>query len=324
MFNHQANAKYAFYYLLSLAALIFLSFSVGMIIFGIIDKSIADALSNNHSYNYDGQLKFAISALFISAPIFYVAMNLINKGLHKGELEKNSGVRRWLSYFILLISSLIILGVFVGIINTFLSGELTSRFLLKAVTVFVIAGGVFSYFLYDIKRENPEKKNLAVRLFFFISLVLVVAVFISSWFFVESPKTARARRLDGIVVNNIYTLENAVNSYFSRNDRLPNSLAELRADSGDFYLNDDNLVDPETKAPIVYEKIGNLDFRFCADFRTDSQDNKNNTGAPMSYPVNDKSHRAGSQCLKGVLFDQEKVKEIQGKKGSIPATEAKH
>lgn len=118
--NNKHNAKYTFYYLLSLAALIFMSISLGMILFGIINKTIPDILRLYGSSNVTGrQMKFALSALFISAPIFYYISSLINRGLRKGELEKDSAIRRWLTYFIILISSLIILGSFVGVINNF-------------------------------------------------------------------------------------------------------------------------------------------------------------------------------------------------------------
>jgi hypothetical protein len=79
--------------------------AVGMIAFSIIDKSIVDVLATSY-YEKDSQLKFAISALLIAAPIFYVISNLINKGLKTGELDRESGIRRWLTYFILLVSSI--------------------------------------------------------------------------------------------------------------------------------------------------------------------------------------------------------------------------
>lgn len=84
------------------------------------------------SYSNDGQLKFAIASLIIATPIFYIISNLINRGLKKGELDKESWIRRWLTYFILLVSSIVLLGVFISVILNFLNGELTSRSILKA------------------------------------------------------------------------------------------------------------------------------------------------------------------------------------------------
>lgn len=299
--NH--NAKYAFYYLLSLVALIFTTVSVAMISYSIIDKTVPDAL-NAYMSNYDGQLKFAISALIIATPIFYFISSLIFKGLRKQELEKDSGVRRWLTYLILLVSSLIILGVFIGMINSLLSGELTSRFVLKAITIFILAAGVFSFYFYDIKREDLVRKDIVVRLFFYISLALVVTAFIAAFFFVESPKTARSRRLDQIVINNISGLESSVNTYYERNKKLPENLDVLKAEKN-VYLDANSLLDPETKEPIVYRKINEKDFELCATFRLDSAEiNTDRMSAAVSYPSypGDKSHSAGYQCLPGSLW----------------------
>ena len=307
--QNKYNAKYAFYYLLSFAALIFIGVSVGMIVYSIIDKTVPDALIN-YITSYDEQLKFAISALIIATPIFYFLSSLILKGLKKGELEKESGIRRWLTYFILLVSSLIILGVLISVINNFLSGELTSRFVLKALTVFLISASVFSFYFYDIKREDMIKKDLVIRLFFFISLVLILAAFVTAFFFVESPKTARARRLDQIVVNNISSLESAVNTYYDRYKKLPENLESLKNESS-IYLDSSNFIDPETKQEIVYQKLDDKNFQFCSTFRTDSFNDNNK---PVSYTVpvsiNANDHKSGYQCIKGNLWSVVKAEPV--------------
>jgi hypothetical protein len=296
--NNKNNAKYAFYYLLSLVALVFTALSVGMVVFSIINKTIADAIIN-YSGSYDSQLKFAISALFIAAPIFYVISRLINQGLRRGELDKDSGIRRWLTYFILLVSFLIILGVFIGVINNFLSGELTTRFILKALTVLIISGAVFSYYLYDVKRDAAAAKDKVVLIFTGVSVVLVLAAFIAAWFFVESPATARARLLDQALVSNIYSLESAVNNFYVKTQALPDNLTAVAA-SG-VYLDSRLLNDPDSQEPIAYHKLGDRTFEFCATFRLDSAMN-GDRNYPVVYPGDNKNHRAGYQCLPGNLY----------------------
>lgn len=303
---NKQNAKYAFYYLLSLVALVFMALGTGMILFSIIDKTVPDAL-NFTSGNFDGPLKFAISALLIATPVYYAIFSLIGRGLRRGEIDKDSGIRRWLTYFHLLVSALIILGVFIGVINTFLSGSLTSQFILKALVVFFIATAVFAFYLYDIRRQDFSRKILADRIFFWLSLLAVVAVFVAAWFFVESPQVARERRLDQILANNIYSLESAVNSYYDRYKKLPDGLEAIAAEK-DIYLPATSLVDPETKTAIIYQKLGEKDFQFCATFRTDSAASQPN--APVSYPRSANNHGAGYQCLKGNLYNVVPVKAL--------------
>jgi len=302
--NNKHNAKYAFYYLLSLVALAFTAISVGMIVFSIINKTIADVL-NNTGGNFDSQLKFAISALFIAAPIFYLITNLIRRGFHRGELDKDSGIRRWLTYFIILVSSLIVLGVFISVINIFLGGELTGRFVLKALTVFVISGAVFAFYFYDIKKDEPAKADKVVNIFFWSSVALVAAAFVAAWFFVESPQVARARLLDQALTNNIYSVESAVNTYYDRYKKLPATLDAVHNDQN-VYIDPAALIDPETKAPIIYNRLSDKDFELCATFRQDSAtDNGTKTAStiyPVAYSGDNKNHHAGYQCLKGNLY----------------------
>jgi len=301
---NKQNAKYAFYYLLSLVALVFTALSVGMIAFSIIDKTVADVL-NNTAGNFDSQLKFAISALLIAAPIFYFITSLIHRGLRKGELDKEAGIRRWLTYFILLVAALVVLGVLIGVINVFLGGELSGRFVLKALAVFIISAAVFTFYFYDIKREEPDQTDKVVKIFFWSSLALVVVAFIASWFFVESPQVARNRLLDQALTNNIYSLESAINSYYDRYHKLPDILDTVKNDQN-IYLDPQTLVDPATKAPIIYNRLTDKDFELCATFRQDSTIDNGPNAAPVTYPsgnLNDnKNHHAGYQCLKGNLI----------------------
>jgi len=299
--NH--SAKFAFYYLLSLTALIFTALSVGMIVFGIIDSTVVDALSYNSYNGVDSQLKFAISALLIAAPIYYFLSHLINRGLRKKELSMDSSLRRWLTYFIILVASVIILGVFINVINNFLSGELTVRFILKALTVLIIAAAVFSFYFYDIKRQESLKKDLVLNLFAWISGLLVLAAFVSAWFFVESPQIARAKRLDQIVSNNIYQLEDAVNNYYAEYKVLPSNLDELKK-AKNVYVDPKSLVDPETKQPIEYRVDGDKQFSFCATYRTASGDEAQRN---MPYGIGNREHSAGYDCVPGQLWIDESV-----------------
>lgn len=300
--NNQ-SPKYSFYYLLSLVALIFTAISAGLILFGIIDESVLDAWSQNNYRNFDAQYKFAISALLIAAPTYYISVYLINKGLKTKELSLDSALRRWLTYLIVFISALIILGVFIGIVNNFLSGALTLPFLLKLLAVLLISGSILGYYFWDIKRNVFVPKTLFERLFAVISIVLLSAIFIAAWFFVDLPKDARAKRLDNNLMNNIYQLESAVNNYYSLYERLPENLEEMQSDPA-VYLDSNVLVDAETGKPIEYLRESENAFLFCADFRRASDSSENRSIVNRG----DKSHKEGYDCVEGQLWPEMKPK----------------
>lgn len=297
MSNH--NPKYSFYYLLSLVALIFTAISAGLILFGIIDRSVADSLVQDYYRNLDGQFKFAIAALLIAAPVYYLSVSLINQGLKKEELSLESSLRRWLTYLIIFVNALIILGVFIGIVYNFLSGALTARFLLKLLSVLLIATAIFTYYFYDIKKKVVGTQAKFNRYFGLISAILLGLIFISAWFFVELPAETRAKRLDQNLMNNIYQLESAVNSYQSLHNRLPLDLEELKQER-EVYLEERYLTDPETGRLIEYRLEGDTGFYFCAEFRRSSEEA--GSDRYLYGRGSDKSYQAGYSCIEGELW----------------------
>ena len=300
------NPKYAFFYLLSLVALIFMSIFSAVVVFHIIDKSIFDALTANNSYNNQSLLRFAISALLISTPVFFLCAFTINQGLKKGDLEKESPLRSWLTYFILAVSAVVILGSIVGIINDFLSGEMTLKSVLQLLTVIIIAALAFSFYLYDIRRENVSKKNRVMQIFFFSSLTLVVAIFVSAWFFVESPKMARERKFDNILLNNISSVESYINNYYKENEKLPEDLNVLKESLSSGY-DSQVFTDLLSGEEIRYNKLEDDKFELCANFRTDSYESQRNRAYPVYKDDYLKIYVKGYNCFKGNLW----VKEIK-------------
>lgn len=289
------NAKYSFYYLLSLVALIFTSISSALILFGIIDLNIADSSPYSAYRNIDSQIKFALASLLVSVPTYYISVYLINRGLKKGELPVNSSLRRWLTYLIIFSNSLIILGIIISILYNFLSGDLSARFLLKLISVLLIAALIFSYYFYDIKRIDFNKMK-GVRFFILVSALIIISIFISAWFFIDSPATTRAKRADQNLMTNIYQLENAVNQYYAIYNRLPDNLEEIQS-SDEIYLQASYLLDPETKKTIDYF-TENESFFLCAQFRLNSDDLLS-----YSYIYNqDRSYEAGYSCIDGQLW----------------------
>lgn len=291
--SNKNNAKFAFWYMLSLVALIFMALSTGQVIFQIINKTIAD-FSNGYAHSFDsGILKFAISSLIISIPLYFIIARQIEKSLESKDLDKDAGVRRWLTYFILFVSAVVILVWLIVTINSFLGGELTSKFLLKTLTVVVISGLVFSYYLYDIRREDTKKGNNVIKAYLIISLVLTVGSLIAAFFIVESPAQARARRHDLEVLNNFTQIDSTVTNYYIEKNKLPASLADLEGQVP--YINAAALKDPNTGTMYEYKVVSDNEYQLCANFETDNT----SSGDTQDYAYTDRwPHAAGNQCLK--------------------------
>ncbi|MFW5888432.1 MAG: DUF5671 domain-containing protein [Patescibacteria group bacterium] len=289
--NH--DAKFAFFYLLSLVALIFMSLSTGMVIFQAINKYISEIGAAYSARFSSDSLRFAISALVVSIPVFYVITSKIYKSLYRGALDPDSGIRKWLSYFILFISSVVMIVWVIITVNNFLDGELTLKFALKFLTVLVIAGTVFGFYLYDIKREAVKGvKDRVIKGFLYGTLFLTIAVFAGGLFMVESPWEAKAGRVDGDIVNNFNSIEYRMNDFYTENDRLPDSLRELEEENR--YVNEDYITNPRTGKVYEYNVLSESEYELCADFETS---NKERDGHRPVTLKKEWSHNAEYTCF---------------------------
>jgi len=285
------NAKFAFFYMLSLVALIFMAVATGTIVFQMINKKIVDVLSYQGGFN-EGALKFAISAIIIAAPIYFITSWFINKNLTAGKLNKDAGVRKWLTYFILFVAAVVMISWLIATIFSFLNGDLTAKFILKTLTAIFIAAAIFSYYLYDIRRMEIMTKNPIIRIYFFGSLVIVLAALITSFFFISSPTEVRNQKHDQALLERFNQIDSAVNSYYNDYKKLPDNLTLLVGSP--YYLTEQTTEDPLTNVKFDYKIKTKDSYELCATFKTASV--PNDTTYPNYYDVR-WQHQIGYQCL---------------------------
>jgi hypothetical protein len=300
MTNHKNNAKLTFFYLLSLVALGFMATCTGIIVFQVISKGILDAV--DYSGFSSSALRFAISAIIISAPVYYWMMCNINKSLNSGELEKESALRRWLTYLIIFAASLVVIGWLIATVNMFLNGEITLKFILKALTVLVISGAIFSYYLYDVKREKIGK-SMVSKVFFFGSMVLVLAAFATAFFFVDSPTMARNRKADVEVANDFSQISNAIADYYNANKKLPQDLNVLLENNGTYLTSRElsHMIDKNQTEQYEYKLVDTNTYELCATFLTDNGNPRDDEDS--RYYGDRWLHTAGFQCLDKKVSD---------------------
>ena len=307
------NAKFAFFYMLSLIALIFTSLAAGMVIFQIINKKIIDPIILAPGGFNQAELKFAISAILIAAPLYFIMVWLINKEILAGNLEKESGVRKWLTYFILFISAVFMIGWLIGTINSLLNGELSLKFILKALTSILISAAIFSYYFYDMRRQDIGKNNNIIKAYFLGSIVIVLTALIASFFFIDSPRTVRMQKYDQNIVNKFSQISNGINSYYGEKGRLPPDLNTIVKDSSAYALTENEATDPGTNKIFEYKIINNTSYELCSTFKTENKSQANKFSSADFYPYLDTRwlHESGYRCLKQrVITEFDKTRPI--------------
>ena len=147
------DAREAFIYLVLFSALYMSAFQVGSLLFSIIDIAVPDPASQRLAQYVRESMRWAISALVVALPIFIYMSNLVARELAADPNERRSKIRRWLTYLTLFVAACVLAGDVIVAVYSYLSGEVTTRFLLKMAVVASVAGTIFWYYLTDIGRE---------------------------------------------------------------------------------------------------------------------------------------------------------------------------
>lgn len=154
------SAREAFMYLVLFTTLYLTTFNLGRLVFQFINIGLPDAAAH---YDYVNSardaIRFSVASLVIAFPIFMYLSVLIGRSIKRDPSKRASKVRKWLTYMTLFIAAAVIIGDLTALVYSFLGGELSLRFALKAVTVAAIAGGIFGYYLWDLRQDERESKT---------------------------------------------------------------------------------------------------------------------------------------------------------------------
>ena len=91
---------------------------------------------------------------------------------------------------ILLVTGLNIIGRLIQLVFQLLDGDYTLASILKIVVVLLIAGGIFGYYWYHLKRTDYSKRSQISTIFFVAIVTAVVVSIVTSFFSIDSPKSA--------------------------------------------------------------------------------------------------------------------------------------
>lgn len=291
------SAKFAFYYLLSLVALCFAALATGQIFFQIINKNLPDLYGHFGTDFSQDILKFALAAIIIATPIFFIISRLIYKDLNSGKLAKDAGIRRWLSYFILLVTSILIIVYLIVTILGFLNGELTMQFIFKTLTVLGISALIFSFYLYDVRRQVINPKDKIIKIYAYLALGLIIIAFIASLFIVESPQKTRNRRIDDQIMSNFSAIDSNINSYYAQSGHLPTDLVALKNQVG---FTENIYTNPVSGDAYKYQIVASSSYELCADFKTSNLDK---TQLEYRYIDDNLRHNIGYACLPYKIYN---------------------
>ncbi len=258
----------------SLASLYVSLVSLLILLFGIINVAFPDATEGYWQINSASSgIRFSIAMLIVFFPTYIAITRVVNKTRRK-DTESYLLLTKWLIYLSLLIAGAVILGDLVAILNAFLNGEIVTRFVLKALSVFVVIGSAFIYYILGARNywQTHEKKSIKYGA---VTTVVVFGVLIIGFFYIETPVEVREKKIDNTIVRDLQNMQWKIEDYYRINDSLPETLSIAY---GEF----DVPKAPEDRREYSYN-ITDTGFELCAEFRLDSKGSEFYNGARPPY-----------------------------------------
>jgi hypothetical protein len=201
----------------------------------------------------------------------------IQKDIKKMPEKHELKFRKWLTYSTLFVSAITVIIDLIQLVQKFYSGELTLPFTLKILSVLILAGGVFGYFLWEVQ-SKPHKSKIPAFVGF-TSTILVLAVLVLGFIVVGSPMKQRQIRMDERRVSDLQTIQYQIIDYWRYKEELPKTTAELKNSISGFTAP----LDPETEAPYEYKVLSPFKFSLCTTFNQDNPYSKIKAQAEYPY-----------------------------------------
>lgn len=145
------SARDVFTYLVLFCALYASVWYVVLLLFSFVDKTFPDVVTGYARDYLNSSIRWNIAGLVVSAPLFLYMFRLVNNRIAREPTARDSKPRKWLTYLTLALAVSALTGDLIGLVYSFLNGDLTTNVLLKFLIVGAIAGGTFLYFLNDVR-----------------------------------------------------------------------------------------------------------------------------------------------------------------------------
>lgn len=244
-------------------------------------------------------IRLGIAMLIVFFPTYLVLTRLMNKFRRTEAGALYQSVTKWLIYISLLLGGLILLGTLVTTIYTFLNGDLTTRFFLKAGAVIGVVGMAFHYYLLDVRGYWITHESKSIMFGIGAGLVVFAAVAFGLGH-IETPAVVREMKLDEQQVNDLRNIQWQIDSYLSiSNSTKPASLEDVYETVGGVLP-----TAPEGREAYSYETT-ETGFKLCATFARDSANPELaspsylDPGARIKNPEN-WNYTAGRYCFERI------------------------
>lgn len=180
--NVKSTPKDFFTYLLATITLYICVYDVLQLCFQYIDSITAVA---NTGFVSDFSTKFSIkwhlASLIVAFPIYLYTSHMIIKSCRLEPAKCDLRIRKWLIYFTLFLSVIIMMISLTSIIYDFLQNDLAITSILKTLLVLLIIGWIFIYYNHELKQgwSNTQLKIITILTIIFVLFIIIYGILVT-------------------------------------------------------------------------------------------------------------------------------------------------
>jgi hypothetical protein len=253
------SAREAFMYLLQFATLGIWSVALVWLAYIVIERAFPNPTDFVPGTSLIQDLAGQLASIIIAFPIFILVSNAIVRDVRKRPEALDSGVRKWLTYLALVVAAIAMVTDAIFFLQSFLTGDLTIRFVLQTLVLLVVAGGIFWYYLGTVRTTGSTRANDAV--FGWLATAATALAIILGFIHIGSPQYEQQLSYDRQRVNDLSQIADGLKTF---KDSLPKELPT----SKQFELKKD----PESNRPYEYNPLHGTLYQLCAVFDEPSVD----------------------------------------------------
>ncbi len=290
----KVSAKDFFLWVGAMATLYWSVVSFLILIFEYINRLFPDPLTSLYTDPYSANIRFAMASLIVLAPTALILLRIIRNDISLHNEKAGLWIRKWALMLTLFVAGGTVAVDLIVLINTFLGGEVTSRFLLKVLIVLLVAVAGFLHFLADLRGYwvmYPKRSQVVSVAIGTLTLLTVGAGF----FIVGSPNEIRLFRYDAQKEEDLSSIQWRIINYWEQKEKLPENLAELSDPISGFSVP----ADPQTGDEYEYSVTGELSFELCANFNMASISMRDSKRSVLMD--NKWVHDEGYKCFERVI-----------------------
>lgn len=260
--------------------------------FTVIDYYFPDNLAGYFSAS---SVSWPVSIIIVLFPIAFFLKRIVSKDMLLDSTKKDIWINKWRIYLSIFLTGATIVTDLIILINTYLGGEISTRFVFKVIITLIISGILFTLFLFE-RGFNNDKKTTKIVLKIIMGIIILV-ILILGFISVGSPYKQRSLRFDNERINDLQSIQWQLVNYWQQKGKLPEILNDLNDPIAGIIIP----VDPENSSNYNYLNFnkGPASFNLCATFSLSNQ-NTNDINKPYQVigGIEDNwKHDAGKVCF---------------------------